>query len=170
MRLLHFLFTVCILSCLSVPLTAQSDNINAIDRYFTKYVDDERFSVVYISGRLFNMLGSLDKETVHLDTQEDADALMRIAKNLEGLRILTADQDAQGLYAEAKSKIELSVYEPLMTIRNKDGSNIELLVRETKGKIKELLMLGGGEEFFLLSFIGDLDLTDISHLANDMNK
>ena len=35
---------------------------------------------------------------------------------------------------------------------------------------KELLMLGGGEEFFLLSFIGDLDLTDISDLANDMNK
>lgn len=168
MRLLFHLLTLALLAGISVPLAAQTDNINAIDTYFKNYVDDDRFSVVFISGRLFKMLGSLDKETVRFEDQEDADALMNIASELEGLRILTAEEDVEELYQEAKSKINTSVYELLMTVRGRDGDNIELLIREAEGKVRELLMLGGGEEFFLLSFIGNLDLKEISRLANEM--
>lgn len=169
----HVRYLLVVLICLSLgpPLLAQvTDNLNAIDAYFKTYVDDERFSVVYISGRLFKMLGSLDKETIRMEENEDAEALMEIAQDMHGLRILTTEEDVDRLFWLAKKKIDTSVYEPLMTVRSKDGDNMELLVRENNGKINELLMLSGGDEFVLMSFVGNLDLEKISRLAREIEK
>lgn len=147
-----------------------ADNLNAIDEYFQTFVDDDRFTVVYISGKLFQMLGSLDKETVRMKEDEDTEALIEIAQDMQGLRILTSEEDVDKLYTAAKAKINTSIYEPLMTVRSKDGDNMELLVREDQGKIRELLMLSGGDEFVLMSFVGNLDIDKISKLAREMEK
>jgi len=147
-----------------------ADNLNAIDEYFQNFVDDDRFSVVYISGKLFQMLGSLDKETVRMENDKDAEALIEIAQDMQGLRILSTDEDVDELYESAKKKINTSIYEPLMTVRGKDGDNMELLVRENKGKISELLLLSGGDEFVLMSFVGNLDMEKISKMAKEIEN
>jgi hypothetical protein len=41
----------------SVASFAQED---AIMRYFSKYVDDSRFSAVYISPKMFNMVSKIE--------------------------------------------------------------------------------------------------------------
>ncbi len=151
---------------------AQSQ-INAIDKYFQQYVEDERFTVVYISPKLFQMIGKLDIDK--FDSDRESQAIMEIAQDLQGLRILVSEDDAMQLYQEAKAKINTDEYEVLMTVRDRDGDNVEFLVRDDGGDIiHELLLLVGGNEFVMLSFVGALDLNKISQLAktieDDENK
>ena len=147
------------------PLMAQG-GANAIEKYFSQYIDDERFTVVYISPKLFKMFKKLDIAGMELEDDE-AEAIMDMVGDLEGLRILTADEDTEALYQEAKSKINTKEYEILMTVRTKEGNNVEFLVKDEGDIIKELLLLtgGGGDEFVLLSFVGNIDINKISKLA-----
>ncbi|MEZ4994273.1 MAG: DUF4252 domain-containing protein [Saprospiraceae bacterium] len=143
---------------------------NAIDKYFKQYLGDDRFSVVYISGRMFRLFDKLDIDEMDMDDDE-AQAMLNIAKDLDGLRILTTDQNVQAFYEEAKSKINTSEYEILMTIRSKGDSNVDFLIKEEGNIISELLMLvGGDDDFALLSFVGRIDLDKVSKLANEMEK
>lgn len=144
-------------------LQAQS---NAIDKYFQQYVDDDRFTVVYISSKLFELIGKLDVDGLDFEDKE-AEAVMDIAKDLKGLRVLVAEEDAMALYKEAKQKINTKEYEILMTVRDKDGDNVEFLVKEDANNVinELLLMVGGEDEFVLLSFVGKIDMDKISKLA-----
>lgn len=153
----------------TIALQAQ-ESPNAIDKYFSQYVDDNNFTVVYISPKMFQMLDKLK-----LDGMEDADekAILDIAKDLRGLRILTTEVNPKGYYKEAKSKINTKEYEVLMTVRDHDGDNVEFLVKDepcSDGNIiSELLLLSGGEdEFVLISFVGKISLDKISRLANSI--
>lgn len=150
----------------SANLQAQS---NAIDKYFQQYVDDDRFTVVYISSKLFELIGKLDVDGIDFEDKE-AEAIMDIAKDLKGLRVLVSEEDAMELYKEAKQKINTSEYEILMTVRDKDGDNVEFLVKEdANNTINELLLMVGGEdEFVLLSFVGKIDMDKISKLAKEI--
>lgn len=144
---------------------------NAIDKYFQQYIDDDRFTVVYISSKLFELIGKLDVDGLDMDDKE-AEAVMEIAKDLKGLRVLVAEEDAMSLYKEAKQKIDTKEYEILMTVRDKDGENVEFLVKEEgENTINELLlMVGGEEEFVLLSFVGIIDLDKVSKLAKAIEE
>jgi len=57
-----------------------------------------------------------------------------------------------------------------MTARD-EGQNIKILTK-TKGEdvIEELLLLvGGAEEFILVSFVGNINLSDLSKVASSLN-
>ncbi len=134
---------------------------DAISKYFEQYMDDEDFTVVYISGKMFSMFADVD--------EDDADA-KEAMKGLRGLRILTTDKkNGMALYQEAVKKFDVSEYEELMKIR--DGKeNVDFYIREEGKILKELLLLVGGEDdFVLISFIGELDLKSISNLSNSMD-
>ena len=167
---------ICLLgiALLSMNVASAQSQANAIDKYFKKYVDNEDFTVVYISGKMFELIGRLDidAKTLDLDDDEDAEAIMDIARDMKGLRILTTEVNAESYYKEAKQMISTKEYEVLMTVRTTDGDNVEFLVLEdpNSSKIAELLLLSGGDDFVLLSFVGNLDLDKISRLANEMEK
>lgn len=160
--------TVCILLSLGSRLAAQP---NAIDKYFQQYLEDERFTVVYISPRVFKMLDKLDLEDLDMD-DEEALMLKEVAKDLQGLRILTSDENGAAFYAEAKKKIDTRDYEVLMTVRQKNDDNVDFLIRENEqGNIEELLLLAGGpDSFALLSFVGHIDLEKVIRFAKAMDK
>jgi hypothetical protein len=58
-----------------------------------------------------------------------------------------------------------------MTVRNADEQNVDFLVKEdAAGTMEELLLLvGGGEEFVLMSFVGKIDMEKISRLINEFD-
>ena len=153
-----------LLSCLLFSfLTASFAQADAISSYFDKYLEDERFTVVYVSGKMFNMISKLDSE------DEDFEDVREVTEKLKGLRVLITDEDAYELYREAKSKINTKKeYELLMTIRTKKGNRVEFVVKEDGDKIDELLLISGGKDhdFVLMSFVGDIDLDKISKLSN----
>lgn len=165
MKVLKTAFILLVATCWSTAAMAQS---NAIDLFFSQYVEDENFTVVYISPKLFQMIGELDVEGMD---DEEGKAIMEIAKDLRGLRILTTDVKPMEYYEEAKQKINTEDYEVLMTVRDKDGDNVEFFVKDTAGGdgsvFDELFLLVGGEDdFVLLSFVGQIDIEKISKLAD----
>ena len=138
---------------------------DAISKFFSKYQADETFSQVTVSSKMFGLFTNMEA-----DTPEDKEVLDAISK-LKGLRILAKQEtrDARGLYKEAFSLIPMKEYEELMSVRDKD-KDMKFLIKENGGKISELLMvMGGNEEFMVMSLFGEIDLKQISRIGKKMN-
>lgn len=151
---------------MAAPLWAQD---SAIDKYFSQYVEDDRFSVIFISPKMFQMLGNMDINGLEGETEDEIDAIKGITKELKALRILTTDVTPDKFYKEFKSKINTKEYEPLMTIKGKDGENIEFLAKGSNGEtIDELLLLVHDDEFVMLSFMGKINLNKVSKLTKSI--
>jgi len=143
-------------------VTAQND---AITRFFKTYVDDQRFSSVYISPKMFQLVSKIKIDDMDSDLQE-------LLKTIKGLHILSTEVSPQAFYKEAVSKINVNEYEQLMKVRDK-GEDVLFLTKYNatdSNKLEELLMLVGGEdEFTLVSFIGNIDLNKIGKLGKALN-
>ena len=143
----------------SMAAFAQED---AIMKYFSKYVDDTRFSAVYISPKMFNMVSKIEIEDMEPEVQE-------VIRSMKGLRILHTEQNALQYYNEALKTISTKDYELLLTARD-NGENIRFMVKDNGDIVEELLMLVGGEKnFALLSFLGNIDLKKIGKLAKALD-
>ena len=140
----------------------QADPIN---EFFEKYRNDETFTQVNISPKMFELLSNMDAESeMDIDTKE-------MIKSLKGLKILTTETTPRKFYEEFTSKVSLSVYEELMTVKDGD-SNVSFLIKDSDGGniVNELLLLvGGQEDFVLMRFEGKIPLDKVSKLANSLN-
>ncbi|MFN7405917.1 MAG: DUF4252 domain-containing protein [Cyclobacteriaceae bacterium] len=148
---------------LSVSAKAQGD---AIAKFFNKYQNDESFTQVTVSSKMFNLFTNMDVEK-----PEDKEVLDAISK-LKGLKVLVKEEarNARELYKEAYSMIPANQYEELMFMRDKD-KDMKFYIRETSpGKISELVMImGGNEEFMIMSIFGEIDLKQISKIGRKMD-
>ncbi len=154
-----FLFSLSVILMTSLSAFGQED---AIMKYFGKYVDDSRFSAVYISPKMFNMVSKIEIEDMEPEVQE-------VIRSMKGLRILHTEQNALQYYNEAIKTISTNDYELLLTARN-EGENVRFMVKENGDIVQELLMLVGGEKnFALLSFLGNIDLKKIGKLAKALD-
>lgn len=143
----------------SLSSFAQED---AITKYFNKFMDDEKFSVVYISPKMFSMVSKIEIEDMEPELQE-------VIKSMKGLRILHTEQNALQHYNDALKTINTSEYELLLTARG-EGENVRFMVKDNGNIVEELLMIvGGNEKFALLSFIGNIDLKKIGKLAKALD-
>ena len=106
------LMVVAVVMMVSASVQAQ----DAISKFFSKYQNDETFSQVTISSKMFNLFTNMEVEDK--DDQEVMDAISK----LKGLRILTKEdtRDSRTLYKEAMGMIPMKEYEELMTVRDKD--------------------------------------------------
>ncbi len=147
---------------MSIAAHAQGD---AIAKFFTKYQDDETFTQVKVSQKMFGLFTNMDVEK-----PEDKEVLDAISK-IQGLRVLAKHEtrDSRTLYKEALAVIP-NGYEELMSVREKD-KDMKFYIKEiSSGKIGELVMvMGGNDEFMLLTLFGEIDLKKISHIGRKMN-
>lgn len=144
-----------------MSVNAQND---AISKYFDQYLDDDNFTVVYVSGKMFDMIAKVDIDELQ---DEEAQIIMDVAKDIKGLRVLVTDVDPKQYYKQARKLINVDDgYEVLLTVRDK-GDNVNFWIKETNNVIEELFLLVGSEdEFVLVSFLGRLDLNKIAQLAD----
>jgi len=155
---------VLFLAAFSLNMQAQSD---AIETYFQQYLEDDDFTVVYVSPKMFSLVSKLDLNEV--DNDPEAKLIMETIKDIKGLRVLNTDVRPMERYKEAMAKINTKDYETLVTVRDK-GENVRIWVKEDADKISELLLLVGAlDEFVMLSFVGNIDLDKISKLANNID-
>lgn len=147
--------------------TAAFSQGDAITKFFTKYQDDESFSQVTISSKMFSLLTDMQ-----VDNPEDQQVIDAISK-LKGLRILGKDnaRDGRTLYKEALALLPAKDYEELMSVRD-DDKDMKFFIRSgaTPSKIAELVMvMGGNDDFMVLSLFGDIDLKQIGKIGSKMD-
>ena len=153
-----------VMMLMSVATFAQGD---AITKFFAKYQDDETFSQVTISSKMFSLLTDMQ-----VDKPEDQEIINAISK-LKGLRILGKDhaRDGRTLYKEALALLPAKDYEELMSVRDED-KDMKFFIRggATPSKIAELVMvMGGNDDFMVLSLFGDIDLKQIGKIGAKMD-
>lgn len=137
----------------------------AINKFFDKYADDSDFTQVNISPKMFELFAQMDD-----DTDMDAETL-EMVKSLKGLKILTTEVNPRAVYKEFTSTVGMENYEELMTVRDGD-SDVKFLIKDSQESniVNELLLLVGGDDnFVLMSFNGKIRLDKIGELAKNMN-
>jgi hypothetical protein len=138
---------------------------DAISKLFSKYQDDQSFMQVNVSGKMFSLFTNMEA-----DSPEDKEVLNAISK-LKGLRILRKENtsDARALYKEAYALIPTKEFEELMSVRDKDA-DMKFYIKETAGKISELVMImGGTDDFMVMSLFGEIDLKQVSRIGRKMD-
>jgi Domain of unknown function (DUF4252) len=150
---------------LAVAAQAQAQ-VDLITKFFSKYQNDESFTQVTISSKMFSLFTNMEVEK-----PEDQEVLNAISK-LKGLRVLAKEdaRNARELYKEALALVPVKEFEELMSVRDKD-KDMKFYIKETSpGKISELVMIAGGiDDFMVLSLFGEIDLKQVSKIGSKMD-
>jgi hypothetical protein len=135
---------------------------NAVDRFFGDFENDANATLVNISPKTFGMF------TKALSKTEDAE-IKDIVSSVKGLKLVSTEVNALKHYKDAISKIPSNEYETLVTVKDK-GQNIRFFTKGSGDIVNELVLLVGGEnQFLVMSLVGNLDLNKIAKLANKLN-
>nr|WKN39622.1 DUF4252 domain-containing protein [Tunicatimonas sp. TK19036] len=157
----RLIIIIAAIHLLALSVNAQD---NALASLFDKFSDNEDFTKVTITSKMFSLFTEFEPEDP--ETQELTDAISK----LKGLKILASDSidNAQQYYKDATSQIRNSSFEELMSVR--DGKEDMLfMIQEDGGKISELVMLvGGAHKFVAMSLYGEIDLKQISKISKGM--
>jgi hypothetical protein len=137
------------------------------DALFDKYSQMDGYTSVYITQNMFSLFADLE-------TEEDESGFLELVKNLNCIKILSAEQDSGSVakpvnfYEEISKNFPKGKYEDLMIVKQKD-QDIKFMIRKEGKNIKELLMIvGGTDENAMISIQGDIDLKSISKLSKAM--
>ncbi|HEY8968589.1 MAG TPA: DUF4252 domain-containing protein [Puia sp.] len=150
-----------VLGLLLVGAVSQAQD-DAIGKFFGKYIEDSRFSVVSVSPKMFRLLSKVNWDTIPADIRQTV-------SKLQSLRIISTETTPYVFYKEALSKIDMKEYEELITVRDKTD-NIRFVIKESGGIIHELLMIAADEDgFTMMSFVGDIDLDKLARLSASMD-
>jgi hypothetical protein len=136
---------------------------NPVDDIFNKYSEKEGFTVVTISGKMFNMFTPSDAEK---------SAEGKVISKLKSIRILSVEDSLLNVginfYTELTKKLDISSYEELMVV--KEGRNTtKFLVKQNGDRISQMLVITGGPDGnSLISIEGDLDMKSLSDISKDI--
>jgi hypothetical protein len=145
---------------ISQILSAQPGSLEAL---FDKYSEKEGFTSVYVSGKMLNMLGAMNREPDKADN---------ILLRLKSIRILTEKDSLSGtkvnFHSELGRILDKSEYEELMFVQ--EGTDLtRFLVRQKGGIISELLMVTKGSNgSSLVSIKGEINLRELADLSRTM--
>lgn len=151
-------YILILITALPLSVFAQVD---AIQSFFSHHMEDTSFTSVFISAKMFGLVSNMDDETIDPE-------MKKMIESLKGLRILTTDKNPMRHYRAAMKQFNTSSYESLMTV-NSDNEKVDFWIKSNDNGIQELLLLVGGDEFVMLSLVGNLDLDKISELAESMD-
>ncbi len=146
---------------LSIGMMAQGTVIN---KYFNELEDNENFTKVSVSQKMFSMFTELEAGS---DAEKE---FLEAVSKLKGLRLILADSvaDATKMYKKAIADVDKAGYEELMSVKDAE-ENLKFSIIEKDGIIQELMMVAGGNKrFVMLSLYGEIDLKNISKIAQEM--
>ncbi len=146
---------------LSMGVIAQG---TVITKYFNLLEENEDYTKVSVSQKMFSMFTELEA-----GSDAEKEFLEAISK-LKGLKVIMADSigDAEKMYKTAIADVDKAGYEELMSIKDAE-ENLKFSIIEKDGIIEELIMVAGGNKgFVMLSLYGEIDLSNISKIAQEL--
>jgi len=136
-----------------------------ITKYFNKYADNEVFTKVSVSQKMFSLFTNLEAGSA---AEKE---FLQAASKLKGLKVIMADSipNSETLYKQAVTDVNKAGYEELMSVKDARG-NMLFSITESNGIISELIMVvGGKKQFIMVSLYGEIDLKNISKIAQQMH-
>lgn len=144
--------------CMTGLAFAQKDAVSAV---FEKYAGKEGFTTVNISGDMLKLMSQAEEQ--RRDTN--------FSSTLSEVRILAQEKDCDdqsasiNLRTELVDKLDKSVYREMMTVKQHD-EDVLILVKESNGRIAELLIIvGGTADNALIQVKGDILLSEMADMA-----
>ncbi len=153
-----------ILSMFLLSLTMMGQG-TVITKYFNKYADNEEFTKVSVSQKMFSLFTNLEAGS---PAEKE---FLQAAGKLKGLKVIMADSipNSAALYKQAVTDVNQAGYEELVSVKDARG-NMLFSIKESKGIISELIMVvGGKKQFIMVSLYGEIDLKNISKIAQQMH-
>ena len=140
---------------------------NAILDFQKRYKDSGKYFSVKIEGGLLKILSNV--ETNDPDAQE----LIKLINGIEAIDIHSISKTESNFTSEDAGafmkKIKKEKFEDLMVVNDSDGK-INFLIKESHGKISDLILLvNDKDEFLVMNISGDIDLHSIAKLSDKMN-
>ena len=135
-----------------------------VSKYFDKYENDETFTKVSLSSKMFSLFTEMEGNT------EDEEEFLDVIGKLKGMKVVASEKVAnpEELYNNAISDVAKAGYEELMTVKDAE-ENVKISIKEKDGIIEELILVAGGKEkFAMVSLYGIIDLKQVSKLASMM--
>ena len=144
----------------SLLLTLGALFCQAQQSFFDKYAEMDGVTSVYITKSMLKMFPSMSGTINGVDVGN-------LANKLENIQILSADDSniIEQLRKETKYINTKNGYEELMRVRD-DGDKTTIYFKERKKNSEFILMTDEGDEFTIISIIGDLTLKDIQEMTN----
>ncbi len=146
---------------ISITMMAQG---TVITKYMNQYAGNEKFTKVSVSQKMFSMFTNLEA-----GSPAEKEFLKAVSK-LKGLKVLMADSipNSTAVYKQAVADVNKAAYEELVSVNDARG-NMLFSTKESNGIISELIMVAGGKnQFIMISLYGDIDLKNISKIAQQM--
>lgn len=128
--------------------------------FLKKFEKETEFSIVNISPKMFELI------TTMAEDEEDANILQK----LTGLKVISAEKNAEKYYKEATRMLNSSDHEELMSVI--DGQdNVQMFVKEKKkGVISSLIItIQEPAEFTMIGITGEIDLKQLSTISKTLN-
>jgi hypothetical protein len=136
-----------------------------ITKYFNQYADNETFTKVSVSQKMFQLFTNLEA-----GSPAEKEFLQAVGK-LKGLKVIMADSvpNSTAIYKQAVADVNKAGYEELVSVKDA-RANLQFSINESNGIISELIMVGGGKkQFIMVSVYGEIDLKNISKIAQQMH-
>ena len=153
MRKIAFLVPILLLPFM---LTAQK---TPIDKLFQKYYGKDGFTTVLVTQDMFEVISNMEKEKGDFDG-----TLGKISR----VRVIAQEDEAaaEGVnFMEELKGVEFDDYKELVVVKEAD-QEVMILAKEEDGKLREFLVLVGGEDNVLVSIEGKFTMDDLDALSD----
>ncbi|MCB8999148.1 MAG: DUF4252 domain-containing protein [Bacteroidales bacterium] len=134
----------------------------SIDLLFDKYANRDGFTTVTLNGSMLKFAACFD---------DDKDA-GKVADKLTEMRILVQEDKAmqvENFYDVIMKDFDLKGYEEVMRVRE-SNQDLRMLVRTQDDRIREFLMIGGGDDNMVIQIKGNMSLDEAKQLSSDVSK
>jgi len=148
---------VCLLS-LMTALSGQK----SVDALFEKYSGREGFVALTLSGDLIK-LAKLD------DCEIEG---CRFPADIQEIRLLVEDKKGSGgenFYSSVIKDINVRNYEELLRVKESD-QDIQMLMKTDGNIIRELLLLAGGKDNFVIQLKGNMTMKEARMFSDDIKR
>lgn len=147
------------LLALAIPALMMAQN-DAIDKLINKYKGQEGVTVVNVGPELFQIIKGMNIE--NLDEKD-----LPLDK-VSSVRILTIEDNEKlanvNFYDELKNNFDVSNLQEVLTVDD-GGEVVRMWMKNDGGKVKEFLLIVGGDDNVLIHITGDFNMSDLEGLA-----
>lgn len=158
-KIIHLLIAII----LSTPLFGQ----NIIDKHFESYKAQDNFTAVNVSAKMFELAGYIEFD----ENDEELSELKDFIGTVKAFNLIAGREVTNPLtkYTSAIAKVTAS-HEELMNVQDKDD-RFTFFIDESNGIVHELVMVGTtDQELFIASITGEMNLRDLSKMANKIQS